>query len=285
MRIDLAICTFGRGDTVLATVKKSVGEFGAFANVVVVDNNTEGLPTAVLNALGSLPVKVIHEPSTGLSRARNRALSESNSDYVWFIDDDASLCAGFSGELNRHVTNITAMGNDHRPAYGGGLILAASEEDTANNIGRFELGLLSCMNANEPFAQPWGANMFVDRSVALKVGGFDPRLGWVKESGALLGEEDDLFIRMQADVPETRRRPFFADRCSVHHWIPKTRRELRWLIPRALKGGKSNFIVYKNAPIREGLSAAKKVLRSPSRENLLYATFVGGKLLQRCKGA
>ncbi len=285
MRVDLAVCTFGRGDTVLSTIKKSVSEFGAFSKVLVIDNNLNGLPSDITAALHDLPVTIIHEPATGLSRARNRALSDSTADYVWFIDDDASLCANFSNELPRHIERISSMQPETRPAYGGGLILAASEGQTADNIGRFELGLLSCMNANEPFAQPWGANMFVDREVALRVDGFDPRLGWVKETGALLGEEDDLFLRMQATVPEARRQPYFADRCSVHHWIPKTRRELRWLIPRALKGGKSNFIVYKNAPIREGLSAAKRVLKSPTRENLLFATFVGGKLLQRCKGA
>jgi glycosyltransferase involved in cell wall biosynthesis len=279
--VDLAICTFGRADVLLKIFERSVAEFGVFSRVLVIDNNPDRLPPAARERLESFSATVIHEPAMGLSRARNRALKESTADFVWFIDDDASLVPGFAEKAGLLLQTFSSMGQDSLPIFGGGFILAASDECNIDTIGAFELGLLSCMNPTHPFSQPWGANMFVNRGVALKVGGFDPQLGWVKESGALLGEEDDLYLRMQSGTQAAQAKIYFADGCAVHHWIPLWRRNFRWLCKRAFKGGRSNYLVYRSFRRRELLDVFKTFIKRASKDSLLHFVFVIGKYYQR----
>lgn len=281
LQVDLAICTYGRGDAAVEGLRKSSKELSIFSRVLVVDNNPTGLSPEICAELRSFGAEIVAEPSTGLSKARNRALKESQSEYVWFIDDDASLVAGFAAHAKRHFDRIATLPAELRPVFGGGLILAASQECDVSTIGAFERGMLSCMRPDEHFVQPWGANMLAHRQIALSVGGFDPQLGWVKESGALLGEEDDLFLRMSKCVVPERRKIYFFDGCAVDHWIPAARRNLGWLLRRAFKGGRSNFIVYRALTWEELWAAVRNLLRSPSRDNLLRVAFVVGKAYQR----
>lgn|GEM_PF-2721689 len=278
---DLAICTFGRPDCVLSAVERSKSELSEFSSLIVIDNNPTGLANDVKEVLIGAGVKIVHEPKAGLSTARNRALNFSSADYLWFIDDDASLVEGFAAHLNRHRNLISECHPDVRPSFGGGFILAASTESNISTIGPFELGLLSCMNPLHPFSQPWGANMFVDRQRAVRVGGFDPNLGWVKEAGSLLGEEDDLYLRLCKGNPEEQNRAFFADGCGVNHWIPITRRKFSWLMKRAFKGGRSNFIVYQHASKAELFQSFRSCIRNPNKDNLFRLSFVVGKMFQK----
>ena len=278
---DLAICTFGRPDSVLSAISLSKAELGEFTRVIVIDNNPSQLAHDIKKMLLDSGATVFHEPAAGLSKARNRALQSSAADYLWFIDDDASLVEGFAVQLNKHRRLISELAPELRPFFGGGLILAASNESKVATIGPFELGLLSCMNPTHPFSQAWGANMFINRQRALDVGGFDPNLGWVKEAGALLGEEDDLYLRLCVGCSAEQNRMYFADGCAVNHWIPASRRRSSWLMKRAFKGGRSNFIVYKNAPLNEFIETCKTCLRQPNKDHLLRMSFAVGKMYQK----
>lgn len=281
--VDLAICTFGRAETVVSSLERSRPELGAFERILVIDNNPDGMPDAARAKLRACGADIVHEPEVGLSRARNRALRESRADVLWYIDDDASLRDGFADGVRRHLDRIAAMDTASRPVFGGGYILAASEVADVSVIGPFELSLLSCMSPSRPFPRPWGANMFVDRAVAAAAGGFDPALGWTHGTRGFLGEEDDLFVRMQRSVGEGRRTAYFADGCSVDHWVPQLRRRFTWLLSRAFKGGRSNYVLFRNMGKRELIRGFRQCAASPGRENVLILAFLMGKRFQRLR--
>jgi glucosyl-dolichyl phosphate glucuronosyltransferase len=274
----MAVCTFGRTDTLLKTIERSGDELNAFDELVIIDNNAD--PSDVDNHL-SKRWRIIHEPRTGLSHARNRALVESKSEYVWFIDDDASLRSNFSVSLTRFRSMLENMTVDEWPQYGGGLIIPYLLTNVDRPLGAVELGLLSCIPSEGAFDQPWGANMFVARSMALKVGGFGANFGYKGDSIARLGEEDDLFRRLddesrRSNMVGQQRKPVAG--AEVDHWIGGSRLTIKWQLKRALHGGQSNFAVYKALSLREIFLALPRLFLRPGRESLLRAAFTMGKL-------
>ena len=59
------------------------------AGILVVDNDPEGSAAVVVAGIGSPKIRYVHEPSPGISAARNRALADSNAvDLLIFMDDD-----------------------------------------------------------------------------------------------------------------------------------------------------------------------------------------------------
>ncbi len=70
---------------------------------IVIDNSPEGAAQRVVEAAPSTvpSLRWVHEPSPGLSAARNRAVAESIGDVVCFIDDDQIPESGWLQELAR----------------------------------------------------------------------------------------------------------------------------------------------------------------------------------------
>lgn len=88
----VAVATFRRPDClarVLPQLLDQVGELGAAASVLVVDNDPDGGAADYVRSLAPRGVRYVHEPRPGIAAARNRALDESSAaDAVVFIDDD-----------------------------------------------------------------------------------------------------------------------------------------------------------------------------------------------------
>ena len=93
--ITIAIPTHNRAATLSATLG-SVAALaippGAELDCIVVDNgSTDATPAAVEVCAKSarFPVRRVFETRLGSSFARNRAIAESKSEFIFFIDDDA----------------------------------------------------------------------------------------------------------------------------------------------------------------------------------------------------
>lgn len=269
----LAICTFGRSEQVLRCLDFSQSELYGFDELILIDNNptmdTSFHKNFILNNF-----KIFHEPKVGLSSARNRALQEASSRYVWFIDDDASLVQGFSKILESKAALWSAMNNP--PSYGGGLILPAFQNpNSARSLGALEMALLSCNEKETSSFRPWGANMFVDRVLAISLGAFRENFGYVGHRTSTLGEEDDLFLRIMV---VDKRECCFIKGASVFHWIPDSRLRLSWILRRALNGGSSNYLVYQKISFLGFLRGATILFFKSPREGVLTIVFEIGKL-------
>jgi GT2 family glycosyltransferase len=146
-------------------------------------------------------VHVLDEPRIGLSRARNAGLARASGEIVAFTDDDVAVDAGW----------LRAIADSLGPGVGcvTGLILPLSiETATQRTFEQFagfgKGGERRCFRLADGHADPLfpysagtfgsGANTALRRSTALRLGGFDVRLG--AGTPACGGEDLDMYIRV-----------------------------------------------------------------------------------------
>ncbi|CAN5348827.1 hypothetical protein BH11PLA2_BH11PLA2_41390 [soil metagenome] len=93
LSVTVAICTWNRAaalDRVLTEFTTVTIPAGCTWEVVVVNNNcTDRTDEVIAKHTTSLPLKRLFEPTPGISHARNRAVTETTSDIILWIDDDA----------------------------------------------------------------------------------------------------------------------------------------------------------------------------------------------------
>ena len=207
-RVTAAVCTRGRGASVLDTVASFEGQtYDGPLEILVVDNAPED------DALGELlrtrpsrperPVRHVIESIPGLSQARNRAVHAATGTLIAFTDDDAvaepewieAIVAGFASD----------------PATGAvsGLTFAAELETAAQewyeNFDGFNRGrgfTRMTFRPRDPGAHPLypfptrgaGVNMAFRRDLLIERGGFSQALGAGTGTG---GGED---VAMLAEV-------------------------------------------------------------------------------------
>ena len=202
--------------------------------VLVVDNgSTDDTPQVVTSHTSSFPVplKLMHEPRPGKSKAIAAALAAATGELVAFTDDDVLVDEGWLGALRG------AMG-DGTAALVGGPVAARWEGrppswmtlDDPRYAARFSTPLAIANYGPTPMElgdrTAMGANLAVRRDVFEHLGGFAPHLG--KLRGTLMsGEDDDLCRRVQALGLKT----LYCPTALVHHWVPASRARLRYYLP------------------------------------------------------
>lgn len=174
----VAICTHERPDDLARALAAVTALRDRGGGVLVVDNAPTSDSTRNVVA-GFAGVRHVVEPRKGLDNARNRALAEATTDIVAFIDDDAvadpcwldALVAGFRPGVGC-VTGLTIPFE---------LENAAQEEFEA--MAGFSKRGLDRREFWSPPVHPLavgaagaGANMAIRRSIAQKIGPFDPAL-------------------------------------------------------------------------------------------------------------
>ncbi len=79
-------------------------------DVVLVDNNADPRLCRLQERLQPFPLRVVHEPLVGLSRARNVAVAQARGEYVAFLDDDTvperTWLAELHAGLHRHGASV-----------------------------------------------------------------------------------------------------------------------------------------------------------------------------------
>jgi glycosyltransferase involved in cell wall biosynthesis len=203
--------------------------------VLVVDNSADdekGL--AVKEALAPWPaVRIVNEPTVGLSFARNRALLESLAEVVVFIDDDARMETGYLKRLGRVFCGSPL------PAAAGGPVVVGWDNPQPS---WWEPGLnfyanhLNLGDGTKKIAYPqvlYGTNLAVDRKLALELGGFDSTLGRIGEG--LLDGEDAL---LQLCIARQSKRPIIYDSgLIVTHYFAAERLNREYLLKKAFWHG------------------------------------------------
>ncbi|NRA16441.1 MAG: glycosyltransferase family 2 protein [Oceanospirillaceae bacterium] len=92
IKIDIALCTFRRESVVdtLTSLQNLELDTQWQVKIIVADNDVE--PSAELRVMSAdqskIPVIYVHAPQSNISIARNACLSESDSQWLAFIDDD-----------------------------------------------------------------------------------------------------------------------------------------------------------------------------------------------------
>lgn len=199
-KISIAICTYNRCRYLRDTLNYLQQQKGPvdMVEVLVVDNNSVDETHEVITEFGNsstIDFRWVKETSQGLSFARNRALHESQAEYVLYIDDDVILGENFiQNWLDFLDRNPLIVG-------GGGPIEVHFDEGQPT---WFPMVLRQMLGHHSPYAgereyhgseYPHGGNMLVHRETALKLHGFNTALGRIG-SGLGGGEEKEFFKRL-----------------------------------------------------------------------------------------
>jgi glycosyltransferase involved in cell wall biosynthesis len=180
---DLVVCTVGRTeelDRLLASLERQTH---GGVRVLLVDQNEDDRAAAVVARHRDLPV--VHlRAARGLSRARNAALAQLESDLVAFPDDDCAYPPDLLERASRRFAADAGLdgltGRDADPAGRGSRAWpSSSERVTAQNVWYHGLS----------------AAVFLRRTLVERIGRFDEALGLGSGTPWSSGEEVDYLIR------------------------------------------------------------------------------------------
>ncbi len=186
MRYSIIICTYNRAAYLGDTIDSILGnvDSGIDYEIVIVNNNSTDATASIIAKYGTIPtVKSFLEEKQGLSNARNRGINESTGDVLIFLDDDIALHPSYMKKCRQCF-------EDEKQSIVGGKVLPFQVDIPAwlpakyyYLVSVFDLG-------DEPHYvdKLMGANYAMTRSVAERVGFYNPELG--RKGSALLGGEE-----------------------------------------------------------------------------------------------
>ncbi|HUY38763.1 MAG TPA: glycosyltransferase [Candidatus Binataceae bacterium] len=298
--ITVAIPTHNRAATLSATLGSIAAlavPAGAELDCIVVDNgSTDATPAAVDTSAKSarVPVRRVFEKRLGSSFARNRAIAESRSEFIFFIDDDALAEPSWAVEMLSALTGRALDG-------ACGMVLPRWTGAPPPWLGRSLWVKLAVHDREKIEAEPaeraenlanyFSANVGLRRDAFARFGTFREDLGNVG-GNPMSGEDTELFARIIAGGG----RMGFAPRAIVNHLIPAERMTREYLrrksfaygVGSAFAGGRHHNQAGKL--IRNAARMAAAALRCDSERAIYHelecANFLGywrGRMLARSK--
>jgi glucosyl-dolichyl phosphate glucuronosyltransferase len=231
MQISVVICTWNRSKLLARTLESLARQNacpGAAWQVLVVNNScTDDTDSVVGSFAAKLPVRVLHEPSPGLSNARNRALTEHLGDYIIWTDDDVTVCRdwlcaylGAFSDWPQHAIFGGPIRPDFEGTPPGWLLSVWPQVEIAYAMRDF--GPEPQELSPDPQRLPFGAN-FAIRADLQRSHPYDPALGRSPQN-VFLGGEETAVIRT---ILSKGWRGRWVPDATVLHWVPKSRQSLR----------------------------------------------------------
>lgn len=200
---------------------------GHGAQLLLVDNDPDGGAGTVVERVGDRRIVYAHETTPGLAAVRNRALDESTSELLAFMDDDGRPAPGW-------LRRLVATWGRERCAAVAGRVLEQYEREPDSWIvaGRF-FRRRSLPTGTVVTAAPAG-NLLLDLTEIRRLGlRFDPRFGFS-------GGEDTLFTRQ---LTAAGGRIVWCDEARVVDQVPAERISRAWVLQRARNQGNATVRV------------------------------------------
>jgi GT2 family glycosyltransferase len=202
--ITVAICTRHRPDQLRSVLRDALVLDYPSYSILVVDNGPDDDRTRWVAAAAGSRVRVAVAPVPGLSRARNIALAEADSDLVAFTDDDVVLDPGWLHGIADGFARAAGV------ACVTGLVPSIELDTPAQCYFDARVNWASSCEQDvfdarqkrpgEPLfpfrvgRYGTGANFAVNKQVVAKLGGFDEAMGAGSRTGG--GEDIDMFVRL-----------------------------------------------------------------------------------------
>ncbi|HZC46603.1 MAG TPA: glycosyltransferase [Candidatus Acidoferrum sp.] len=296
--LTIAVPTHNRAALVretLASVSSLAIPAGVQADVLVIDNaSTDDTAAAIVDfaRTAALPVRGVFEPRMGSSFARNRAVDETASDFIFFIDDDAVAERDWAAEL---LDDIQRRDLD----AACGMVLPRWSSAPPKWLGPSLWVKLAVhdrraieyapTSSAERLDNYFSANVGFRRSAFGRFGKFREDLG-VVGGNPISGEDTELFARILARGGAMG----FTPSAIVHHMIAPERMTRAYLRRKSFAFGMGTaFAGLQNHNridklVRNGVRMAAASMRG-DRERAIYhelecANFMGywrGRLLAR----
>ncbi len=225
IKLSLIIATYNRASRLMRTLESLTAQTlpAELWEVVVVNNNSSDDTlerfAEFAAAHPDMNARIFTETKQGVSHARNRAIRESQGEYIAVIDDDETVNDGFLKEyfdfFESHP-HVAAVGGRILPEYETTPPKWLSPYTARPIVGTLDLGEKAVPFGRGKFFG--GGNMGLRRTAVEKYGVFDPALGRTGTS-LMAGEEKELFYRLR-DAGE---QIYYLPNAIINHIIPPER--------------------------------------------------------------
>lgn len=173
MQLTIAVCTYNpRQGTLLRALDAIVAQLDTVdsAEILVIDNNSRP-PLTERGYLSDYPIRLVYEPKSGLTAAREAAVNEALGDVILFVDDDNILEDGYLPTVVEMFLVDSLLG------LLGGAVIPEYETSPPKWFSEFEGSLairrypreLRVETTTPPFSSyfPIGAGFSIRRDLAL----------------------------------------------------------------------------------------------------------------------
>jgi O-antigen biosynthesis protein len=202
--ISVVVATCGNHSTLVRCVHSVLACDYENVEVIVVDNRPEAAAVSVVLAehfADDARVKYVQEIRAGLSYARNKGLALAKGEFVVFTDDDVVVDGAWVRAIASAFTpGVSCVTGLIMPLAIDTPIQALFEQFAGFGKGLEHRSFQMADNHDDPLF-PYaagtfgsGANTALRRSVALRLGGFDVKLG--AGTAACGGEDLDMYIKL-----------------------------------------------------------------------------------------
>ena len=237
--LTIIICTYNRNEILklcLESIRAQTVDCDLY-KVVVVNNYLDRGASAELNQLVELlpNSKLIEEAQMGLSYARNAGMNAANSEWIGFIDDDCVLPNDFVEKalinirrerfdcFGGHIDNWWHFGKPQWLDDDYGTKPKISDEILELDSDQFN----------------WGGNIFFNKSVLMKVGGFDESIGM---KGLRIGYSAEN--RVQMKLRQLGYKIGYDPSLVVNHLVAKHKLNVIWHLKAAYAEGRDGRLVF-----------------------------------------
>jgi len=240
--ISVAICTFNRAPLLRKCLEglteQTINQ--ARMEILVVDNNSSDDTHAVAGEFSDqLPnIKYVFEEKQGLSRARNRGISEASAPIIVYIDDDAIPYPDWAERLIEAFEafpDCAIIGGESEPMF---------EMERPSWLDDDLLRSYSCgLNYSTEYHYIQGDEWLVECNLGYRIeplkaaGGFSERLG---RNGSLLLSGDGAVNEL---IAHAGGKMLYTPFARVLHLVPASRLNPKWIAQRKFWGGVSEGIV------------------------------------------
>jgi len=240
--ISVIICTYNRAALLaeaLQTVCEQQLDWSDY-EVIVVDNNSTDHTAEVVHAFAQRypHLRYCCETQQGLSHARNRGWQEAIGEYVAYLDDD---CKAPPTWLQ---TAQTIIHREQPVEFGGPFLPYYNSAKPAWWRDAYDAQHTDGYNRSAGYLPPqfeiFGCNLFLQRAILPKIGGFNPALGMNGRKLAY-GEESELHVRLCTLLPEHR--AYFEPKLYVHHLVRPEKLSLWWQLHSVFMHGRAGYAI------------------------------------------
>ena len=189
--ITALVCTRNRGSSIVATVLSILANLHPKFEVIVVDQSTnEETASAIAPLLIDPRLRYLRQSGQGAGRARNRGITEANSEIVVMTDDDCIVPTNWLETMEAiftsHPTVAIAFSNVNPAPHDSSTGFIPAYQRSGSTLVRSSIE--KCK------ARGIGASNAIRRKVITELGGFDELMGL----GARFPSCDDSDIAVRA---------------------------------------------------------------------------------------
>ncbi len=235
--LSIAICTYNRAD-ILSHCLQSIADAPSESHrceVLVIDNNSTDHTQSVVESFKAIipNLRIVNEVEQGHSNARNRALIEAHSDWIFYLDDDAKVRQSTLGQVFFTIENYSykIFGGVYYPWYLYGRPIWYQDRYASNKM---KYGSITVLQGDETVS---GGVLCVSKELLREFDGFNPNVGMIGNKTGYW-DETELQMRIRAKGYEIAYDP----RIEIEHLVPPYKLTAGWFFKASYIKGRDRVI-------------------------------------------